>query len=661
MALFKRKGVAFDPPRGIDSGLRLACLATLWFSVVPLFFSLPLVVTAMLWTIPGAATVLSLFRPLHAVIRAAALVASILGVIAIQAGSNDLKAMVVGSLLSAILMKGTELRTTRDGYSVMGFSIIGPFVAFLLEIGGIYTVATAAVSLIMALSLGAVMGEWQERLPLRPWWVHGRNVVVLGLVAAPVAAFLFWLTPRLDGPIWGIPGQQQSSSGFNNQMSPGDVAEMMEDPSTAFRVDFQTPRPRDRDLYWRGLSLTSFDGRTWSEQPTPRINGRVPPPQLTVPQDAPRVRYSVSIEPTDQVYLFALDNLVSTPPPSTAVTSDGRWISDSPVRKFKRLENLESVLSSTLDQNGLSEDQRQQTLALPAGFNPRAVALGKSWKARGLSDQQIIDQALQMYKADFSYSLKAPLLGRNSVDEFLFSTHTGFCEHFSSSFAVLMRAAGIPTRVVVGFQGGLLNEFGGYWRVRNADAHAWNEVWLRGKGWVRVDPTFVVTRIGARGPGQETNNLREMSANGAMADWIRQNWSNWFERFDSERQRDLLRMAGLEGIPTWAVLVVILPLGGAMLWGLSLLLLRERKAREPEELRAWRKLIKQMERKGYGPKPHEPPLTLAQRVAEQLPPTVAAELLSVTRSFCAWRYADQPVTGLADRLRTLAIPKRKPS
>lgn len=660
MGLFKPAGAVFDPPREIDSRLRLACLATLWFSVVPLFFSLPLPVNVLLWIIPGATTVLSLLRKVHWVIRGSAMIVSCMGVFALLAGAGDIRALGVGLLVATVLMKGTELRTTRDGYSVMGFSILGPFVAFLLEIGGLYTIATAAISLVMALSLGAVMGEWQERLPVRPWWIHGRNVLLLGLAAAPVAALLFWLTPRLDGPLWGIPGAPQSSSGFNNRMSPGDVGDMMEDPSTAFRVDFQTNRPRDRDLYWRGLSLTHFDGRAWTEQPSPQVNGQAPQAHLTVAPNAVRVRYAISMEPTDQVYLFALDNLVSPAPANTVQMDDGRMMATMPTRRFRRLENLESVVDSALDVEGLDDLQRQRSLALPDGFNPKTLALGRQWKRQGLSEQQIVDKALALYRENFSYSLRAPLLGRNTADEFLFSTRTGFCEHFSSSFAVLMRAAGIPTRVVVGYQGGMLNEFGGYWRVRNADAHAWNEVWMTGRGWVRVDPTSAVQRIGARGPGQETGGIREMSANGALADWIRKNWSNWFERFDSERQRDLLRMAGLEGIPTWAVMVVLLPVGGAMLWGLSLLLLRERRVREPAELQAWRKLVKQMERKGYRPQPGEAPLTLANRVAQEAPltPEAAAELQAAAQAFCNWHYANHPAPDLATRLGALRLPKK---
>lgn len=658
MALFKSSTALFDPPRAIDHRLRVACLATLWFSVIPLFFSLPLPSTVLLLVIPGAVTVLSLLRPVHWLLRGAGLLTSCLGVFALQAGVGDMRALGIAVLVAAILMKGTELRTTRDGYSVMGFSIIGPFVAFLMEIGGLYTIVTAAVALTLALSLGAVMGEWQERLPLRPWWVHGRNVLLLGLTAVPVAAFLFWLTPRLDGPLWGIPGAPQSSSGFNNRMSPGDVGEMMEDPSTAFRVDFATPQPRPRDLYWRGLSLTHFDGRAWTEQPTPRVNGQVVPPQIRIPDNAQRVRYSISMEPTDGMYLFALDNLASPAPENAVQGDDGRMMSTVPLRRFRRLESLESVTNSRIDPDGLSTLQRQRNLALPAGFNPQAVALGRQWRAQGLSDAQIVDKALALYRQRFSYSLRAPLLGRNSVDEFLFSTQTGFCEHFSSSFAVLMRAAGLPTRVVVGYQGGMLNEFGGYWRVRNADAHAWNEVWMSG-GWVRVDPTSAVQRIGARGPGQETGALRELSANGAMADWIRKNWSNWVERFDSERQRDLLRKAGLEGIPTWAVMAVLLPVGGAMLWGLSLLLVRERRKREAPEIKAWKRLVRQMARKGYAPQPGEAPLTLAHRVSAQLQgtPEIAAELTAATEAFCAWHYGNQPSAGVVARLNALRLPK----
>jgi hypothetical protein len=296
---------------------------------------------------------------------------------------------------------------------------------------------------------------------------------------------------------------------------------------------------------------------------------------------------------------------------------------------------------------------------LPPGFNPKTVAMGQAWKAQGLSPQQIIDKALALYRKEFSYSLRPPLLGRHSVDEFMFQTKTGFCEHYSSSFAVLMRSAGVPTRVVLGYQGGLLNEFGDYWRVRQADAHAWNEVWLEGKGWVRVDPTAALQSERPPSSGQEDSVLRNMGGNGPLLDWVRQSWGTWFERFDSDRQRDLLRMAGLEGVSPVAVGTLAVICLVVVFWFSARLFLRERKQREPEEMRAWRKMLRRTEGKGYAVSAHEPPLTFSQRMAQEIKGAQGEDWLACGQEFSNWLYAGKPSPKLAQRIARLRPPKRK--
>lgn len=649
-----------DVSRPLSRGLRAACLATLWLSVLPLLFSMPPVVALLLLALPGSAGLVSMFRRLHWVLRGGLMFFTWFLIVSVQAGMGDFRVTFIALMLAAVLMKGTEIQTTRDGYSIVGFALLGPFVGFVMDMGGVFNVATAVVVLGLMLMLAGLLAEWQDNLPLRRLRQHLLSTVFLAAASLPLAALAFWSIPRLDSPLWGIPTSGQSKTGVGNTMSPGDISALMEDPSTAFRVDFEGRPPPDRVLYWRGLTLGTFDGRTWAEQ-SPALDpatGRIPGPNLE-PSAAPPVRYAISMEPTEQTYLFVLEQLVSAAPASTEQLYDARLVARAPMRRLLRLEGLVSDPTARFQATGLSPLDHQRYTALPPGFNPRALALGRQWQAEGLAPQQAVDRALALFRAEFTYSLRPPLLGRNSVDEFLFETKVGFCEHYSSAFAVLMRASGVPTRVVLGYQGGLQNEFGDYWRVRQADAHAWNEVWLEGRGWVRVDPTSALQSERTPSSGQESNMFRSLGGNGPLFDWMRQSWGTWFQRFDADRQRDLLRMAGLEGLSPVAVGTLAVVVLALVFWLSARLFLRERRGREPEALRAWRRLLKRAEAKGYPVFKHEPPLAFAERVAALLPESQARALEAAAKVFCRWNYAQGSDEGVPEQLRAVDFPRRR--
>ena len=206
---------------------------------------------------------------------------------------------------------------------------------------------------------------------------------------------------------------------------------------------------------------------------------------------------------------------------------------------------VRSAARYTLSVN-LSAQERNRALALPEGFDPRTRALVQSWRSEGLGDDAVVRAALDLFHRSFTYTLNPPLLGRDSIDDFLFETRKGFCEHYASAFVVLMRAAGIPARVVIGYQGGWWNAAGDYLLVRNSDAHAWAEAWMPSRGWMRVDPTAAVSpaRI----------ELGAEAANDSTA-WSQAAWLHTLRnRFDVD-QRTLdtgdhpFRCAAPEGTP----------------------------------------------------------------------------------------------------------------
>src|SRR5690606_25670964 len=261
--------------------------------------------------------------------------------------------------------------------------------------------------------------------------------------------------------------------------------EILNDDSTALRVQFHGDAPPRERMYWRGPVLWHYDGRTWTQA---RWLRDLPPARV---RSGPvRWSYRIELEPTDRRQLVALD-LPLAAPDGTSLSRDYSLRAARPLTRLTRWE-LQSASPAEFATD-LPATLRRAALELPAGFNPRTVALARQWRREaGDDDEAIARRAMAMINEGFAYTLATPLLGRNAVDEFLFEQRAGYCEHFSSAFVALMRAAGIPARVVTGYVGGYRNPIGDYWLVRNSDAHAWAEAWLPGRGWVRFDPTAAV-------------------------------------------------------------------------------------------------------------------------------------------------------------------------
>jgi hypothetical protein len=283
---------------------------------------------------------------------------------------------------------------------------------------------------------------------------------------------------------------------------------------------------------------------------------------------------------------------------------------------------------------------RQSALRLPDGYNPRTLALARQWRSEaGSNDAAIVQRALRWIRTDFAYTLDTPLLGRHSVDEFLFDQQAGFCEHFSSSFVVLMRASGIPARVVTGYVGGDRNPFGDYWVVRRMDAHAWAEVWLQGRGWVRVDPTAAVA------PERIYDTLDDRALGGPAGlrpiwdagDWMRRGWNDLVLGFDAARQERMLQSFGIARLGTGDLALMFALLAMLALGWMAWLIAHSERERDPL-LRAWHRLGARYARYGLQREPYEPAYAWAERVARQRPQNAIA-LQALTRRFTESRYA----------------------
>jgi transglutaminase-like putative cysteine protease len=473
------------------------------------------------------------------------------------------------------------------------------------------------------------------------------KLLALGL---PLALAAFWLFPRLPAPLWGLPERAVARPGLSDSMTPGGWLDFMNDDTPAARVQFFGPVPRQEEMYWRGPVLWDFDGRAWTQA---KWLQRVPAAAMR-PAGA-GWDYQVELEPTDRRQLIALD-LPTRVPDGAFVAIDFSVSSRDSLNNVTRWR-MRSAAPAAAEPK-LPIVLRQRALDLPAGFNPRTLALARQWRrdagsdAAGRSDAAIANRALEMIRRDFAYTLEVPLAGRNEVDDFLFDRKQGYCEHFSSAFVVLMRAAGIPARVVTGYAGGYRNPIGGYWLVLNSDAHAWAEIWLPGRGWVRVDPTAAVAperifdTIADRQPGR-IGGFDGLVPVFDAGDWLRRGWNDFVLGFNAQRQQRLFGPLGLERIGSSGLVALFAAIAGIALAWMVWLIARGEREKDPL-LRAWHRLGARYARRGLGRALHEPAEAWAERVAADVP-GAGQPLRTLGERFTRARYA----VPSADDLRTL--------
>ena len=388
----------------------------------------------------------------------------------------------VALLLVMLALKLLEATNRRDGILLIFLSYFLVITNFLYS----QTIPTALYMLACVWFITASMIGIHYAHPPRNARHQLRLAGTMLAQSVPLMLVLFVLFPRVQGPLWGMPTDSRAAStGLSDTMTPGSLSNLTLSEAVAFRVTFKSNIPPAKLMYWRGPVLWDYDGRTW-RAPRATFGGQ--------PYGAKRfpVAYTVTVEPHGKPWLFALD-LPGTIPPNSTVTSDLQLLSRQPVTTRVRYDMVSYLDYSYGEQESVMA--REHALELPPGFNPRTLALARDLRRKHADNDRALMQAvLTMFNQDgYAYTLAPPLLGVHSIDDFLFSTKSGFCEHYASAFAVLMRAAGIPARVVTGYLGGELNPIGDYMIVRQADAHAWTEVWLKDAGWVRVDPTAAVS------------------------------------------------------------------------------------------------------------------------------------------------------------------------
>ncbi|MBA2675384.1 DUF3488 and transglutaminase-like domain-containing protein [Ramlibacter sp.] len=479
-----------------------------------------------------------------------------------------------------LALKTLELRARRDAFVVF-------FLGFFTMLTNFFFSQSLPVAAAMLVGLlGLLTALVNAHLPVgRPPLAEAAKVALkMALLGAPVMAVLFMLFPRF-APLWGIPNDAMSGrSGLSSSMAVGTMASLALDDGIAMRIKWDGQPPPQAQLYFRGPVLSVFDGREWrplDARLLPRLPAVFGNAQLRTAGEP--VRYAVTLEPNNRPWLLVLDAASKAPTAyglEATMTPELQWIASRPVTDLLRYsaESHPAYEAGPAAMAGVLPHY----LDLPPGFDPRTHELAAElMRGRAADKPALVEAALQRLRTGgYSYTLEPGTYGTHTADEFWFDRKQGFCEHIASAFVVLMRSMNIPARVVTGFQGGELNDVDRFWVVRNSDAHAWAEVWLAGRGWVRVDPTGAVTpgRIGAfqrlrPQPGVFGAALGTVSPNLAAqmrAAWeaLNNSWNQWVLNYTQSKQLDLLRNMGFSS-PSWEDLsyVLLCLLVGAALLG----------------------------------------------------------------------------------------------
>jgi transglutaminase-like putative cysteine protease len=582
-------------------------------------------------------------------------------------------------LIVCMAIKLLEMRSRRDCHIVviLGFFVVSTNFLFDQSLW-----LTLYAGLVLVLIAGSLLVMHQP--PDRTGRQTARHALLLVGQALPLMLILYLFFPRLP-PLWTMHmNQSGGKTGLSDSMSPGEFAHLSQSDALAFRVEFHGAAPDKSRLYWRALVLANFDGKTWRPNPGNTEGEMVAwlsehnrPQwlyQIRVDRQHP-IAYRVVQEPNDQPWLFGLG--VAQPDDAEAgLTREYTLLNRLPVTQRKTYE-VTSFAPVALDAD-MPDWLRSVNLRLPPG-NPRARAQAVSWRNAAASDADYVSRVLDWYRGqNFAYTLDPPPITGEQIDGFLFQTRQGFCEHYASSFVFLMRAAGIPARIVAGYQGGQPGASGGYWEVRQMDAHAWAEIWLPGQGWTELDPTAAVApeRINrgassladnrdfwgnAAGSGLNYSSFRLLRSVHAWMDDLNYRWNRNVLGYDTDSQNNLMqRLIGDTDYLKRTLIMV-----GCFAAVLALLVAgwwwRQPRHHDVPPDRYYRLYCRRMARAGLPRQPGEGPVDYAGRVA-MARPDLAKKAREVTLLYTQLRYQPASVASHKRllRLRRLAAAPVKP-
>lgn len=544
-------------------------------------------------------------------------------------------------LVVMLCLKLTEFKTTRDASVIVFLGYFVVITGFLFS----QSIPVAIYMMFTVVLLTTTLIAFQHKSYSQI--LHLKFATQLLIYSIPLAIVLFVLFPRVTGPLWGLPEDAHNAkTGISDSMSPGNFSKLSNSYEVAFRVKFNESTPLPEHRYWRGPVLWSYDGQTWTAPEKERMATR----RIEYTGYSKAISYSVTLEPHQQYWLFALD-IPAKLPDQVRLTPELQLLSPKPVTQVKKY-NLESHTEYKLFASYNISPSRY--LALPKHISPKARGLVQEWQLKNLDRQQIINQALNYFvDKEFYYSRKPPLLFDDPVDEFLFDTRKGYCEHFSSSFTVLMRMAGIPSRVVTGYFGGEINPLGDYMIIRQADAHAWSEVYLEDKGWIRIDPTSVIppqrieadediVRINPESSQAITIVKEDSWINKSFKgvrnalDSINNSWNQWVVGYNNKKQAALFKAFGVPKI-TWKGLSAILFVVMSVLLALFSFYIFKNRVKLDQVNKIYYRFCRKLSRAGFIKQENETASGFAKRLVRELPDKKLA-IMKITSAYNSLHY-----------------------
>jgi transglutaminase-like putative cysteine protease len=547
------------------------------------------------------------------------------------------------SLLSIMLvLKTLEVRKRRDLYITVFISYFVIITQFIFS----QTISLFVFQLVLLITLTSLLISINRVNSENNLISPIKSAFVITIQALPIAIILFVMFPRLTHPLWHIGSDSSAQTGISEEIRPGMFSQLIESSEIAFRVTFKDTPPARESFYWRGLVLWDTDGISWfTDKHNPIDISRT---ELSINKDS--VRTEVFLEPHRKTWLYALD-LPSSAPKGSNLLKDFSLSLQNPVNQPKQYE-VNSYLN--YQQKRLPDEHRKRALKLADNITDRQRQLVSEWKNSATSDDQIVQLALEYFNHhNFVYTLNPPRYLNNPIDQFLFDEREGFCGHYATAFTQLMRLADIPTRIVIGYQGGEYNELGDYFTIRQYDAHAWTEVWLKNKGWLRVDPTAAVAPERVRTAIQPTFGAigepalfkindsgwigKGIAQLGMLLDTTGLQWRRWVLGFDRERQFSLMRGLGFNftDIKYWGILTVVFIALALIL--IALYILSQSRLRVEPVLKLYQDFCQRLAAVGLTKLIHEGPLDYSKRII-QLRPDLSRDIKRITELYVDLRY-----------------------
>ncbi|WP_223668497.1 transglutaminase family protein [Kangiella shandongensis] len=538
-----------------------------------------------------------------------------------------------------------EAKSYRDASLVLFISFFIVVTAFFYSEAiwmGVYLLITMLLILIGLMVLNSPQG-------IKGTKKIGKASAITLVQAIPIMVILFFLFPRSSTPLWSMPNDSQAGSGIDDTMAPGSIGALHTFDDIAFRVDFADKVPSNSEMYWRGLVLARFDGFTWHKEEHSPLRG-----ELGLPREA-TYQYRVQMEPNNRNWIFGLEQLAEAPD-GAYLFSDNTWLKRR--RVTQRLTYSAQAYNIDFSQQGLSQHQRSIYLQIPDDSNERTKEWAEERRREHGSDEQFVSWILSyIHQNQYHYTLTPQVIEEDTIDGFWFQTQEGFCEHYAGAFVYIMRAAGIPARVVAGYQGGEYNPYGDYFIIRQSDAHAWTEVWLDGEGWRRVDPTAAIhpSRVEEDLRGQTSSRdgwLEEFGGDAMFEppqgflqdlalrwDAIQNFWSDTVMGYSKDMQFGWLRQLGIEKNQYrylgYGLLVTVLLAG--LIFGYWVL--RATQKLDPVA-KQYIKLLTRLKKKGVPCEPSTGPKELL-KITRRTSPKLYARVAPAIKTYTSLRYRNK--------------------